>query len=125
MGEAAALRVKLLEKDIKLAEILATVPHSEHFKDPVFDRVEQFADVLDLDGASSPNTAAELKHRVLAFYDKYFMSPERRAVSSRVYNRNAQDSFDQNVGKPGILSSYADTRKLKQHLASLPTAPYW
>merc|ERR1712085_167172 len=131
--EAAALKVKLLEKDIKLSEeissvwgeILATVSHSEHFKDPVFDRVEKFADVLDLDSTSSPSTATELKKQVLEFYDKYFMSPERRAVSSRVYNRKAKHLFDQNVGKPGVISSYADARKLKQHLASFPTAPYW
>jgi hypothetical protein len=131
--EAAAVKASLLEKDINFSEeinsvwgeILSTVPHSEHFKNPVFDRVEKFADVLTLDGKSSPATAADLKTMVLAFYDKYFMSPERRAVSSRVYNRKAKDAFDQNVGKPGVLSSYADTRKLKQHLASFPTAPYW
>ena len=131
--EAAALRVKFLEKDIKLSEeirsawgeIVATVPHSEHFKNPVFDRIEKFADVLDLSSTSFPTTATDLKRRVLDFYDKYFLSSERRAVSSRVYNHNARDVFDQDTGKPGILSSYADTRKLKQYLSSLPTAPYW
>ena len=48
--EAAAVKVNLLEKDIKLAEeissvwgeILSTVQHSELFKEPVFDRVEKF-----------------------------------------------------------------------------------
>jgi len=131
--EAAAVRVKLLEKDIKLSEeissswgeILATVPHSEHFKNPVFDRVEKFADILDLDNTSPSKTAADIKKRVLEFYDKYIITPERRAVSSRVYNRKAQNLFDENVGNPGIISSYADARKLKQQLASLPTAPYW
>ena len=57
--------------------------------------------------------------------DKYFMSPDRRAVSSRVYNPNARAVFDQNKGKPGVISSYDDARKLKQHLSSYPTAPYW
>eukprot|EP00584_Thalassiosira_punctigera_P019071 CAMPEP_0172574708 /NCGR_PEP_ID=MMETSP1067-20121228/136839_1 /TAXON_ID=265564 ORGANISM="Thalassiosira punctigera, Strain Tpunct2005C2" /NCGR_SAMPLE_ID=MMETSP1067 /ASSEMBLY_ACC=CAM_ASM_000444 /LENGTH=1227 /DNA_ID=CAMNT_0013367341 /DNA_START=363 /DNA_END=4046 /DNA_ORIENTATION=- len=136
--EAAAVRANLLEKDIKLAEevssawgeILMTVPHSEHFKNPVFDRVEKFADVLKLDGdeesgVSSIKSAEDLKERVLEFYDRYFLSPERRAVSSRVYNRKAKDLYDENVGKPGVISSYGDARKLKQHLASLPTAPYW
>jgi len=136
--EAAAVRANLLEKDIKLSEeigavwgeILMTVPHSEHFKNPVFDRVERFADVLTLGGdkeggVSSIKTAEELKKLVLEFYDKYFLSSERRAVSSRVYNRKAKDLFDANVGKPGVISSYSDARKMKQHLASLPTAPYW
>lgn len=148
--EAAAVKANLLEKDIKLAEeissvwseILSTVPHSEHFKNPVFDRVEKFADVLTLtyddskddddvaDGVSEDTrvfkSAAELKKRVLEFYDEHFMSPERRrAVSSRVYNRKAKDLFDQNIGKPGVISSYDDARMLKQHLPSNPTAPYW
>ncbi|KAL7538426.1 hypothetical protein ACHAXR_012769 [Thalassiosira sp. AJA248-18] len=144
--EAAAVKANLLEKDIKLAEeigsvwgeILSTVPHSDHFKNPVFDRVEQFAGVLTLDDtkegdandASEANlpsfkSAADLKSKVLEFYDKYFMSPDRRAVSARVYNRKAKDLFDQNIGKPGIISSYDDARKLKQYLKSYPTAPYW
>eukprot|EP00571_Detonula_confervacea_P002850 CAMPEP_0172329606 /NCGR_PEP_ID=MMETSP1058-20130122/60967_1 /TAXON_ID=83371 /ORGANISM="Detonula confervacea, Strain CCMP 353" /LENGTH=1213 /DNA_ID=CAMNT_0013046787 /DNA_START=164 /DNA_END=3805 /DNA_ORIENTATION=+ len=142
--EAASVKANLLEKDIKLSEeigsvwgeILSTVSHSEHFKNPVFDRVEQFADVLTLDDHKDDGvdngsdarvfkSAAELKKRVLEFYDEYFMSPERRGVSSRVYNRKGKDLFDQNVGKPGVISSYDDARKLKQHLASYPTAPYW
>lgn len=131
--EAAAMKASLLEKDINFSdeissvwgEILSTVPHSEHFKNPVFDREKKLADVLTLHGESTPSTAAELKSLALEFYDKYFMSPERRVVSSRVYNRKAKDLFDQNVGKPGVISSYSDARKLKQHLASFPTAPYW
>ncbi|KAL9185105.1 hypothetical protein ACHAXT_002882, partial [Thalassiosira profunda] len=136
--EAAAVKANLLEKDIKLAEeissvwgeILSTVPHTEHKKNPVFDRVEKFADVLTLDdnteGDTAIKTAADLKQRALDFYDTYFMDPERRrAVSARVYNRKAKDVFDSNVGKPGVISSYADARNVKQHLSSLPTAPYW
>jgi insulysin len=136
--EAAAVKANLLEKDIKLSEevssiwgeILSTVPHSEHFKNPDFDRIEKFADVLtldDSDGTSSIKTAAELKRKVLEFYDKYFMpdSPDRRAVSSRVYNRKAKDLYEENIGKPGFISSYDDARKLKQMLAAFPTAPYW
>ena len=136
--EAAAVRASLLEKDIKLAEeigrfwgeILSTVPYSEHYKNPVFDRVEKFANVLTLGESESDDTpsiksAAELKQKVLDFYDKYFMSEDRRAVSSRVYNRKAKDLFDQNVGKPGVISSYKDSQKLKQKLPSIPAAPYW
>ena len=138
--EAAAVKANLLEKDIKLSEeissvwgeILSTVPHSDHFKNPVFDRVEKFADILTLEKDDSATTdtrvfktAAELKKRVLDFYDEYFMSSDRRAVSSRVYNRKSKDMFDKNVGKPGVISSYDDARKIKQHLLAYPTAPYW
>ncbi len=139
--EAAAVRANILEKDIKLAEevssiwgeILATMSHSEHFKNPDFDRVEKFANVLTLDNKegdeniSSIKSAAELKTKVLEFYDKYFMpdSPDRRAVSSRVYNRKAKALYEENIGKPGYISSYDDARKLKQMLTAFPTAPYW
>ena len=139
--EAAAVKANLLEKDIKLSEeissvwgeILSTVPHSEHYKNPVFDRVEKFADVLTFDkedgeeaDVASIKSAADLKQKILDFYDKYLMNPEeRRAVSSRVYNPKAKDLFSENVGKPGVISSYEDSRKVKQQLSSLPTAPYW
>jgi len=139
--EAAAVKANLLEKDIKLAEeissvwgeILSTVPHSEHFKNPDFDRIEKFADVLTLDdkqgnGSDSPiKTAAQLKEKVLEFYDKYFSpdSPDRRVVSSRVYNRKAKAVYEENIGTPGFISSYNDSRKLKQMLTAFPTAPYW
>ena len=131
--EAAAVRANILEKDIKLSEeissvwgeILSTVPHSEHFSKPEFDRVEKFAAVLNLDDMSMYKSGAQLKKRVLEFYDEYFMSPDRRAVSSMVYNPKARGVFDQNKGKPGVISSYDDARKLKQHLSSYPTAPYW
>ncbi len=134
--EAAAVKANLLEKDIKLSEeissvwgeILSTVPHSEHFKTPVFDRIEKFADVLTMKAANADvffKSGADLKQRVLQFYDEYFISSERRAVSSRVYNRKSRDLFEQHRGKAGVVSSYADARKLKQYLASYPTAPYW
>lgn len=131
--EAAAVKANILEKDIKLSdeissvwgEILSTVPHSEHFNTPEFDRVEKFAAVLTLDDASLYKSAAELKKRVLQFYDEYFMSSDRRAISSRVYNPKARELFENNKGKPGVISSYDEARKLKQHLTSYPTAPYW
>jgi insulysin len=139
--EANAVKANLLEKDIKLSEeissiwseILSTIPHSEHFKNPEFDRLEKFAEILTIGSNSESDTCspiksgAELKQKVLQFYDKYFMpnSPERRVISSRVYNRKAKEVFDSNIGKPGYISSYDDARKLKQQLSSFPTAPYW
>lgn len=135
--EAAAVRASLLEKDVKLSEeissvwseILNTVPFSEHFKNPVFDRVEKFADVLDLERDEDSRTfqsASELKQKVLDFYDKYFLDENAvRAVSARTYNHKAKEIFEANIGKPGILSSHDDSRKLKQYLSALPSAPYW
>ena len=121
-------REELEEISSVWGEILSTVPHSEHFKNPVFDRIDKFAAVLTLKDANADGfykSGADLKQRVLQFYDEYFMSTERRAVSSRVYNRKAKDLFEQHCGKAGVVSSYADARKLKQHLMFYPTAPYW
>ena len=142
--EAAAVKANILEKDIKLSEeissvwgeILSTHPHSDHFSTPTFDRLERFANVLTLDRTeeeakdeltSSIKSAAELKKRVLEFYEQYFLptSPDRKVVSARVYNRKAKAMFEENIGKPGFISSYDDARKLKQYLTSFPTAPYW
>ena len=139
LQETNAVKASLLEKDIKLSEeissvwneILATMPHSYHFKNPVFDRLERFADILTIGGenatCSSIHSVAELKDKILEFYDKYFMptSPERRLISSRVYNRKLKDLFEANIGKPGYISNFNDARKLKQQLSSFPTAPYW
>lgn len=139
--EVNAVRASLLEKDIKLSEeissvwneILSTIPHSHHFKSPVFDRLERFADILTIgisdeaDSCSPIRTVQELKRKMLEFYDKYFMpsSTQRRIISSRVYNRKSKDIFEGNIGKAGFISSYDDVRKLKQQLSSFPTAPYW
>ena len=139
--ETNAFRATLLEKDIKLSEeisrvwneILSTTPHSHHFKNPVFDRLEKFANIISIgentddSSCTSIRTVSDLKKKMLDFYDKYFMpdSPERRVVSSRVYNHKGKSLFDENVGKPGYISGYDEARKLKQQLSSFPTAPYW
>jgi secreted Zn-dependent insulinase-like peptidase len=138
--EAAAVRANLLEKDIKLGEevssvwgeILSTVAHGEHFKNPVFDRVEKFANILTLENDDNDQSdtrvfksASELKKRVLDFYDEYLMTPDRRAVSSRVYNPKGKELFEKNIGKPGVISSYEDAQMVKKHLSTTPTAPYW
>jgi hypothetical protein len=52
-------------------------------------------------------------------------TPDRRAMSSRVDHRNAQAAYTANVGQPGILSTYADMRHIKQYWSSYPTVPYW
>lgn len=133
--EVNAVRASLLEKDIKLSEeigsvwneILSTMSHSHHYKNPVFDRLERFAGILTISSSSRIKSVAQLKHKVLEFYDKYFMpnSPRRRIISSRVYNHKSKDVFDANVGRPGYISSYDEARKIKQQLSSFPTAPYW
>lgn len=139
--EVNAVRASLLEKDIKLSEeigsvwneILSTMSHSHHFKNPVFDRLERFAGVLTIDknseneSISRIKSVAQLKQKVLEFYDTYFMphSPQRRIISSRVYNHKSKGAFEADVGKPGYISSYNEARKIKQQLSSFPTAPYW
>ena len=81
-------------------EILSTVPHSEHFKGPVFDRVEKFAgmftveddksDASEVNGESKNGllnkfkSAAGLKKQTLEFYDKFFMDIENRRAVPRL-----------------------------------------
>jgi len=136
--EAAAVVAQLLERDTKLAdeiasawgEILSTETLSAKMRQPAFDRLEKLAKFLTIDegdGINTSVTAKGLKQKMIDFFDKYFSasSPERRAVSARVYSQKAKKEYDSNIGKPGILSSYADSRHLKQFLSVYPTAPYW
>lgn len=64
---------------------------------------------------------------MIDFFDKHLSaaSPERRALSARVYCQKAREEFDSNKGKPGVLSSYEDSRYLKQFLSISSPAPYW
>ena len=94
--EAGAVVAQLLERDTKLSqevgriwtEIMMTESLSGQMKEPAFDRLELLAEELILDDDKERQSAVELKQKVLNFFDKYFEaeSPERRAVSSRVYS---------------------------------------
>mmetsp|Transcript_5240 Transcript_5240/g.7540 ORF Transcript_5240/g.7540 Transcript_5240/m.7540 type:complete len:1284 (-) Transcript_5240:110-3961(-) len=141
--EAAAVVAQFLERNMKLSheanrvwtEIQLTELLGEEDKQPVFDRLKRIAAVLtikDADHDQEPMvdgrmTAAELKQKLLDFFDKYLdaSSSERRAMSSRIYGQKAKDKYEENIGKPGIFSKYEHIRHLKQFLGSYPLAPYW
>lgn len=132
--EAGAVVAQLMERDTKLSqevgrvwtEIMLTESLSDQMKEPSFDRLERLAEELIVDDNGS-QSAAELKQKVLNFFDKYFAadSPERRALSSRVYSQKYKAAYEEGVGKPGILSDYADIFHLKQFLSTWPVVPYF
>jgi insulysin len=137
-AEASAVVAQLLETETKLSQevsgrfgaILNTEGLSDKLRTPSFDRLEKLAVELTVgDDKDNPSmkTPAQLKERVLAFFDKYFAadSPSRRCMSTRVYNQDSKSNYEASVGKPGILSTYSDMRHCKQYLSSWPSVPYW
>ena len=143
--EASAVVAQLLEKDTKMSqevgrawsEILNTEGLTGNFSTPEFDRVQYLADeliVADEDDYTlqkhtglQRKSAEELKQTILDFFDQHFSasSPSRRCMSSRVYRHGSQDIYDTSLTKPGILSTYADMRYIKQFLCTWPNVPYW
>jgi insulysin len=140
--EAGAVVAQLMERDTTLSQEVSTMwgeivnaaslPHSKGI--PAFDRVERIAQELVVSASCSPEeetpekkSAAVLKQKMLAFFDKYFAvdAPERRVLSARVYNHKSKAEFEANRGKPGVLSSYEEIRHLKQFLSTHPVAPYF
>jgi len=142
--EAAAVVAQLMERNMRLADEVATAWGSivstsfvgSLYNTPPFDRHIKLAEELKVQGTgsnvsgdaeTSMQTAEELKSKLLSIWDKYFdaKSPERKAVSARVYGQKAKAEYEKNIGKTGILSSYEEVRQLKQFLEHYPTAPYW
>jgi insulysin len=142
--EARSVVVQLREEDTKLSqevstwwgEIVATETNHERMKTPTFDRLERLADELNpqMTGLSEMTkngnkrkTPEELKSRVLNFFDQFFLadSPERRALSSRVFNHTSQAEYEESLTEPGVLSTYSDMRYLKEFLSTWPVVPYW
>jgi len=142
--EAGAVVAQLLERNMRFKDevanawgsIVSTSFLGTLYNIPPFNRHRLLAEVLNVDGivnkldtgnVASQVTAEQLKSELLKLWDKHFdiNSPSRRAVSARVYGRGARDTYEQNKGKPGILSSYNEVRQLKQFLEQYPTAPYW
>lgn len=76
---------------------------------------------------SKRQSAVELKQKVLRFFTLYLAkdSPNRRSMSSRVYSQKFQEQYEQDLGKPGILSDYGEIFDLKQYMSTWPTVPYW
>jgi len=146
--EAAAVAAQLLERNMRFGdevlsawgEIRAVSGLGSMYNTPQFNRHEKLAAILTVeeknlseeDGATNfevknQKTAEDLKKQVLELWDKFFApeAPERRALSSRVYCEKSRNEFDNNVDKPGYLSSYDEVRQLKQFLPQFPTAPYF
>jgi insulysin len=142
--EARAVVVQLVEEDTKLSqevgtwwnEIVATQTNHERMTTPAFDRLERLADELDPTMPGLPEktlngnkrkTPEELKDRVISFFDQFCMAdaPERRALSSRVFNHTSRAEFEESLKEPGVLSTYSDMRFLKEYLSTWPVAPHW
>ena len=140
--EAGAVVAQLLERDTKLSQEVSTmwgeIMNAEGLPStmgmPAFDRVERVAQELMISAdcpqeeeTSNHKSAAALKQKLLAFFDKHFAvgAPERRVLSVRVYSQKSKSEFDSNIGKPGVLSSYEDVRHFKHFLSTYPIAPYW
>jgi len=129
--ETTAVVSQLLERDTTLSqevngewgEIMSTesLPSSTM---PLFDRVERIA--AELQGEDNTNTA-KVKQELLDLFDQYFArdAPERRVLSTRIYNSKSRAEFDANQNKTNVLSGYSDTQQLKPYLSTYPKAPYW
>jgi len=141
-SEALAVASQLLERDTKMSqevsrawgEILNTEGLSDNLRTPAFDRLRLLAEELMVADNESPvgsekkrKTPLELKQRVLDFFDDHFSasSPNRRVMSARTYSHNSKKEFESSLNQPGVLSTFADMRYLKQFLSSWPIVPYW
>lgn len=140
--EASAVAAQFLEADTKMSqevgrvwgEILNTEGLTDNLRTPAFDRVLLLADEFNMDedepttaSGSKRKTPEELKQRVLEFFDEHFAvsSPKRRFMSARVYNHGAKAEYEASLAQPGVFSTYAGMRYLKQFLSSYPNVPYW
>ena len=147
--EASAVVAQLMEKDTKMSqevgrvwgEILNTEGLTRELSVPEFDRVKYLAaELITLDddddddddslaGSTGvqPKSAEQLKQLVLNFFDQHFAaaSPSRRCMSSRVYRHGSRNEYEASLTQPGVLSTYADIRYIKQFLGTWPNVPYW
>eukprot|EP00980_Cylindrotheca_fusiformis_P026152 scaffold15472_cov117-Cylindrotheca_fusiformis.AAC.16 len=142
--EADGMVGLLLEEKTKLAqevgaawgEITATETCHEKISAPAFDRLQKLADELILStndsGEKTLNgnirkTPDALKRRLLDFFDQHYAidAPERRALSSRVFNHASKAEYEASLKDAGVLSNYSDARFLKEFLSTWPNVPYW
>lgn len=132
---AGAVVSQLLERDTRFSQevsrmwgqIVSTVQLPLRDNEPVFNRLEKLASVIDLGEEDCKMTASDLKGKILEMFDTHFVvdSPRRRAFSSRVYGKSSKHIFEQNTGKPGILQGHDDILDFKLGLETLPMTPYW
>lgn len=139
--EANAVVAQLLERDVRLGEeigrawgeITSTATLYKKNKQPEFDRIEHLISELEVipdssctDTENKQKTVTQLKAEMLEFFDKHLeaKSPQRRAMSARLYSQKHKDEMEKHEG-PGLLTSYDDVMHLKQYLETWPLAPYW
>ena len=90
------------------------------------ERVLAFVPIVsDVENADANNAAVTLSDESNAANTSIDIEMDAGLASSTQGLSKAQKEFDNNVGKPGVLSNYDDSRHVKQFLASYPTAPYW
>jgi hypothetical protein len=142
--EAQGIVAQLMEENTKLSqevgfawnEIAATGTSNERMTTPAFDRVDRLADELILTTEESSATTVngnarkspdDLKQRVLDFFDQHYAAdaPERRVMSSRMFNHTSKGEYEASLSEPGVLSSYSDVRYVKEFMPSWPLVPYW
>jgi insulysin len=140
--EASAVVAQFLESDTKMSqevnrvwgEILNTEGFTNELRTPAFDRVQLLAEELIVAEEEPTSTdgkkrksAEELKRLVLQFFDEHFAAaaPARRVMSARIFSHKSKAEFEASLSHPGVLSTYADIRYVKQFFSSWPLAPYW
>ena len=131
---ASAVVSQLLERDTRLSQevgrmwsqIVSTIPLPLRDNEPIFDRLEKLASVID-EEEEGAMTAGVLKAKILEMFDNHFSvsSPNRRALSSRVYGQPFKNIFEENTGKAGFLQGHDDIMDLKLSLETWPMRPYW
>ena len=103
---------------------------------PAFDRLERLADEMNPEGSglsditmngSRRKSPKELKDRVLNIFDQFLVSnaPDRRVMSSRVFNHASRSEYEESLKEPRLLSSCSDMRFLKDFLSTWPVMPHW
>ena len=142
--EARGVVVQLREEDTTLSsevgswwnEISATETNHERMSTPAFNRLEKLADELNptADGLSDTTingsrrkSPKELKEHVISFFDQFCAvnAPDRRVMSSRVFNHASKEEYEESLTEPGVMSSFSDMRYLKEFLSTWPVVPYW
>lgn len=142
--EARGVVVQLKEEDTKLSsevgswwnEIAATETVHERMNTPVFDRLEILADELNPASNDLSNTTMngsqrkspeELKERITNIFDQFFVTdaPDRRVMSSRVFNHASITEYEESLTEPGVFSTHSGMRFLKEFLSTWPNVPYW
>jgi len=142
--EARGVVVQLKEEDTKLSsevgswwnEIAATETVHERMNTPAFDRLEILADELNPTSNDLSNTTMngsqrkspeELKERITNIFDQFLVTgaPDRRVMSSRVFNHASRTEYEESLTEPGVFSTHSGMQFLKEFLSTWPVVPYW